>query len=529
MSIYAPLNSEPTPTLQSIEVSSMFQIPSFQIVGLPSQEVAESRERVRSAIESSGFEFPRRRVLINLSPAHIRKRGTGLDLGIALAVLQSHEQDSDEPIALAGASICAWGELGLDGSIKSAGQITRAAFAAWKGGCKGWIVSREDHSACVEALDRIRSAELPGTPPRIIAAENLREAWEQIQIQESKKWVKDLAQTPPQNPVQDPEPPEEAPLLPIPLALARVLAACVSGAHGILLLGPKGTGKSHSLEWIQKLAPSPSALDRLQAILLSELHPQFSRIDSKSNFKSKNETPIRRVGAQVKATALIGSCSASGVRVGEFTLAHGGVLAADELPEWPRDSREALREPLERGKVSLTRTQGSYELPAQFIFAANGNLCPCGESGGNPDTDTCRCKPHQRSAYLYKLSGPVLDRIDLVTLLTSTPLEKRLSQQESFVSAREQEIQLKAWVEKTRSRALSLWGVLPGRMNGPQTEKLLSHHPDFEPTLAQHSLRARHRIFRVALTLAALDGVDEPSLNHLFEATLYRPERWIGK
>src|SRR3954468_8277451 len=178
MRIAAPLNTEPNPVLQWVEVSSTRQLPSFHIIGLPSPEVAEARERVRAAIEASGFEFPKSRIVLNLSPASVRKRGTGLDLAIALAILVSaSEPEEDERPRAA----VAWGELGLDGSVKSVSQLTRAIYSTWKAGIPRLIISHEEHA---EALSRCRwieaSGEFQGPAPALIPAASLAEAWKKL-------------------------------------------------------------------------------------------------------------------------------------------------------------------------------------------------------------------------------------------------------------------------------------------------------------------------------------------------------------
>jgi magnesium chelatase family protein len=234
----------------------------------------------------------------------------------------------------------------------------------------------------------------------------------------------------------------------------------------------------------------------------------------------------------VRPAALIGRAETWGVRPGEFSLAHGGLLLADELPEWQRDSREALREPLERGFVTLTRARQSVELPARFTLAANGNLCACG--GWPPELPSplesaagkiahCTCTPRSRALYLARLSGPVLDRLDLVGI------SARQGERANQVDAPKRLSELRKQVERSRARAIAQWGKLPTRMGGAELEALLETRKEWKDALDPAkfaSLRTRHKILRVALTLAAWDGLDEPTQASFVEAAFYRPERY---
>jgi len=420
MRFAAPLNHEPRPVLQSIEVASSLQIPNFQIIGLPCPEVAEARERIRAAIETSGFEFPKRRVVLNLSPASVRKRGTGLDLAMALAILEAHSKSNrnrERPVEF----VVAWGELGLDGRVKPAGQLTRALYASWAAQARIILVPKEEFSRAVEALNWMsRSQTFDFRAPVLIPISTLREAWDVIRNSNAENSQK--IDSTPAVPDAKYSPPIDD-LLALPPSLERTIGIAASGSHHILLLGPRGTGKSHALEWLIRLQPELSARTLVENALVTELAQGISQTSDSSPL-----LPVRRIGAQVRPAALIGAANSFFVRPGEFSLAHGGLLIADEFPEWPRDSREVLREPLENGVVTLTRASGSMQVPARFNFAANGNLCPCGGwpshfpipqeyrvSGRRPPR--CKCGKAARDHYLARISGPVLDRIDLVSLV----------------------------------------------------------------------------------------------------------------
>ncbi len=533
MRIFAPLNSDPEPQLQEIEVATFFQLPSFQIIGLPSPEVAEAKERIRSAIEASGVDFPRKKVVLNLSPAHVRKRGTGLDLAMALAILnlKNTKQDSNHELRIG-----AWGELGLDGSVKSAGQLTRAMYSAWKGNLSYFILSSFESSQARVALEWIRSSQkFTSDPPQLFEATSLTEAWGFLKGPKRKTQSARVSLLPAASKNSENSTPV---LMPLTATLERALGASVSGWHHLLLLGPRGTGKSHALEWWIALHPPGSAEDRLKQRLIAELSKNTRELNQ---VEEKAWSPIRRVSSQVKPAALIGGVAPLWIRPGEYSLAHGGMLIADELPEWHRDSRETLREPLERGVITLTRTQDAFELPARFLLGSNGNLCPCGgwpshiprpnenevDREKRPSTFfRCRCTETVRRSYLSRLSGPILDRIDLSILLTQFP-SAHLNQSQS---TKEKLQFLKEKVSIVQTRLIRDWGKLSGHLNGEDLEAILRENPKMHHQISDlsiSSLRSRHKILRLALTLSAWDDCDKPSEFHLVEASSYRAEKLL--
>ncbi len=541
MQICAPLNNESIPFLQQIEVATFFQLPSFHIVGLPSPEVAEARERIRSAIEASGMEFPRRRVILNLSPASIRKRGTGLDLPMALAIL-AHGKEMKIQLG-------AWGELGLDGAVKPAGQITRTLYAAWRGRLSHFIVSQSEYSDAVRALEVIhQSGELQGVAaPFLIPVKTLMDAWDRFSSDLSfddkqRSWEQNALASKDQIPSNEIETPvSTSSLLPLSPSLERMVGVAAAGHHHFLVLGPRGTGKSQALEWLIALKSFISPQERLNQSLLAELG-RFCHAPRASS--EKDFVPVRRISSQVKASALIGSAYSLTIRPGEYSLAHGGLLIADELPEWSRDSRESLREPLERAKITLTRTQGSLELPAQFLMAASGNLCPCGgwppqipipekqekkRDMSQKSLSLCKCSHSVRKAYLERLSGPVLDRIDLVVLVMNHSWAE-MSAVNRVSDSRVTVEGLKKKVIKIRRVLVEEWGKPPGLLSGYEVEAILQAHPQWDSWLSrlfEASLRSRHKISRLALTLAAWDECGQPQETHFIEAAYYRPEKLL--
>ncbi len=484
--VFTLLNGDIQPRRQEIEVASSFQIPHFQIIGLPGPEVSEAKDRIRSAIESCEFGFPQRKIVLNLSPASVRKQGTGLDLPMAIAVLLEGLRIENKLLSSPYRKIFAWGELGLDGRIKPARSPIRALEAARLGQADLVVIAREDQEIFRKTWRELFS-DFP-VPP-IAGLAHLREIWDCL---DSK-----LLATPSASTRSAIETSEEisspdasvSHLLPIPEATARILQIAAAGGHHFLLLGPKGVGKSLSLEWFLALQPE---LDRETRRVRGFLAEISGRADA---------SPNRRVSTQAKPASLLGSYAGGALRPGEFSLAHGGVLLADEFPEWSRDAREALREPLERRMVSLTRVNGSAELPADFVFAGNGNLCPC---GGVPDAPTdarlapCRCHPVDRLQYLARLSGPILDRLDLVAFLYAGPVANPNTV--SFAKLRED-------TERARRKLRAAFGKLPGKLAPSELEAILGDNPELRDRLDSlefRSFRDRHKTLRLALTLAAL-------------------------
>jgi magnesium chelatase family protein len=286
---------------------------------------------------------------------------------------------------------------------------------------------------------------------------------------------------------------------------------------------------------------------RVRRALLEELSGAPAGLHARSHERLLARSMVRRVSPQARPAALIGSVGASGVRPGEFSLAHGGLLLADEFPEWSRDSRELLREPLERGQVLLTRARGSIELPARFRLAANGNLCPCGgwpphlpmpaiatdaaSPGGSalaPPITRCQCPSSAIQRYLSRLSGPVLDRLDLVALITAPGERQRADGDGGTDSIGARLARLREQVERSQERAIRAWGSVAGRLESAELERVLAANAEWRARLDPArfpSLRTRHKILRVALSLAAWDGLPEPTGASFAEAECYRPER----
>lgn len=486
------------PSSASVEVTSFFQIPSFHIVGLPSTEVLESRERVRGAVESSGLEFPRRRVLVNLAPSGVKKGGTLLDLPIALAVLS----DADPIAGAESVTGFACGELGLSGEVRGSGFLLRAWSAAWREGAQFLLCPAQEKNRESECRNLLESAKpYAGPLPAVYFASTLQETWAWVL---EKGWMKPQALPAPYIKKEETYDPGE--LLPLSGLLQRTLLAALIGDHSFLWLGAKGIGKTHAFRWAKALQPEANPQIQLEQAWLHELSDGIPR-----------SRVFREVGTQVKPAALLGSLGLRGeLRVGELGLAHGGILFADEFPEWPRDARECLRHPLESGMIHLSRAQGKHVIPSRIQLLANGNLCPCGAWGNEDSAKKCRCSPLLRKLYLDRLSGPVLDRLDGVLRLQMPRIPPKTLDSQGIQALREK---LSDQIANSRRRALQRYGELPSRLPLREVEPWLGSGAD---RLA--SLRSRHRAGRLALTFALLDGESSPKPRHLDEAVSLRPE-----
>ncbi|MCC7440742.1 MAG: ATP-binding protein [Bdellovibrionales bacterium] len=497
--VLGPLHHAPEPEVTCVEVATFLQIPGFQIVGLAGREVAEARERVRAAVAAMDLELPRRKIILNLAPAHVPKRGTGLDLPMALALLLA-----DRPEL----RFAATGELSLNGSVRSVGRAVRSFIAAWRAGA-GLLILPEGDLASLQACSSLLGATAgPGPAPRVRAVRTLREA---MSAATETHWPGQWVPGPEMAAASWRGMPGVASIGP---AAARLLAAAAAGQHHLLLLGPRGTGKSVAVETLIRLWPEPDPSRALCARLIQELREPYP---------NGAQGAVRKVGAQCTAASLVGRATGDGIFPGEFALANGGLLVADELPEWKRDARESLREPLQEGTVTLSRAAISRVLPAAFGLAATGNLCPCGAWPRSSGIGVCCCGLAERQRYLRRLSGPILDRVDLVHVMAG-----EVSSGPGWVPIAE----LASRVSEARSKLTARFALPPGAWTEARISEQLIAHPRWR-VLAEGtqpaSLRSLAKTLRVAVTLATLDGREEPTRGHFTEAACYRPERSIPR
>lgn len=481
----------------TVEVHLANGLPSVTLVGLADTEVKEARERVRAALQTSGLEWPsNKRITVNLAPADLPKESGRFDLPIAVGILAASGQI--DASRLDGFEFA--GELSLAGELRPVRGALAMALAA----------AHDDPAPRRAMVLPLESAEQAARVDGVCvhAARHLLDVVRALQPGEAAEPLPIAQPQPGSSPASWPD------LIDVKgqAGAKRALEIAAAGGHGLLMIGPPGSGKSMLAQRFASLLPPLTPEEAIESAALLSLHAH-------GVMPRWGERPFRAPHHSASAAALVGGGSPP--RPGEISLAHHGVLFLDELPEYPRPALEALREPLETGRVTISRAARQADFPARFQLVAAMNPCPCGQLGS--PLQACRCSPDEAARYQSRLSGPLLDRIDLQVEVPAVPLATLAQAPDGEPSAR-----IAARVAAARERALQRQGVLNHALSGEALERhaaLDAAGAAFLESAAQRlgwSARGYHRVLRVARSIADLAGSETITLPQLAEAIQYR-------
>ena len=474
----------------------------FYLVGLPDVSIKESHERITSALQESGYRFPRNQILVNMAPADIRKEGAAYDLPLAIGVLAGAEKIKPDKVG----KYMMMGELSLDGTLKPVRGILPIAIKAKEAGFIGIVLPKENapEASVVEGLDvygmenvkqviQFFNDEEQFEPVRINIRENFYESQSQFE------W--DFSDVKGQENVK------------------RAMEVACAGGHNLILVGPPGAGKSMLAKRIPSILPPLTLSESLET---TKIHSVAGKITNNNSLISMR--PFRAPHHSISTVAMVGGGSYP--QPGEISLSHNGVLFLDELPEFPRLVLEVMRQPLEDRKITISRAKFSVDYPAGFMLIASMNPCPCGYF--NHPERTCVCSPMQVQKYLSRVSGPLLDRIDIQIEIVPVPFEKisDIRPSESSELIRQRVMKARQLQEQRFADEKGIY------CNAQMHTRLLHKHarPDeaglnrlkIAMERLNLSARAYDRILRVARTIADLDESENIQSHHLGEAINYR-------